>query len=153
MEKDWKANLARFFDELRIIENSKEETIENFDQFCEFIVEPAFEALAEELRVYGIKSKYRKSKKESITFVINFPKSGIDSFQYIIHLPKESLKLNLKLLIRGRKNTKSPMKEKEEQFMRKRSTLDILKLKKDDIIDDVIEHYRCFNFEDIPKPK
>jgi len=153
MEKDWKANLARFFDELRIIENSKEETIENFDQFCEFIAEPAFETLIEELRVYGLKSKCVRSKKESIAFIINFPKSGIDNFRYVIYLPKNSLELNLKLRIRGIKNKKSPILEKEELFMEKVRPLDVLKLKKEDIINDVIEHYRCFNFEANTRPQ
>jgi len=49
-ERDWKEALAKCFEELRVIEECKGETPENFKQFCEFIAEPAFESLAEELR-------------------------------------------------------------------------------------------------------
>ncbi|TET22461.1 MAG: hypothetical protein E3J76_04755 [Candidatus Aminicenantes bacterium] len=147
MGNEWKENLASFFEGLRILEISKKETIENFDQFCEFIVEPGFESLDEELKQFGIKSKSSKSKGKSITFQINFTKSRIDNFQYIIFLPKNSLELKLKLRIRGRKRKKSLMEEKEEPFMENVEPLDILKLKKEDIILDVIEYYRRFKYE------
>ena len=62
MAKDWKENLASFFDGFRIIERSKDETIKNFDQFCEFVVEPAFESLGEELENYRINSKIKRDK-------------------------------------------------------------------------------------------
>jgi len=57
MGNDWKENLASFFEGISILEISKKETIENFNQFCEFIVEPGFESLDEELKQFGIKSK------------------------------------------------------------------------------------------------
>ena len=42
---DWKLNLANYFEELRILRESKQEALDNFNQFCEFIAEPAFESL------------------------------------------------------------------------------------------------------------
>ena len=62
MTEDWKENLASFFEGYRIIEKSKDETIKNFDQFCEFVVEPAFESLGEELENYRITSKIKRDK-------------------------------------------------------------------------------------------
>jgi hypothetical protein len=147
MTKDWKENLASFFDGYRIIERSKEDTIKNFDQFCEFVAEPAFESLGEELENYRIASKIKKEKGKSITFQINFSRSKVENFLYIILFPKNSLELQLKLLIRGRKNINSPMEEAQSRFMKDVAPAEILKLKKEDLIQDVIEHYRNFCFK------
>lgn len=148
MTKDWKENLASFFDGYRIIERSKEDTIKNFDQFCEFVAEPAFESLGEDLENYRITSKIKKDKGKSITFQINFPKSKVENFLYIIIFPKNSLELQLKLSIRGRKDINSPMEgTKEGLFMKDVAPSEILKLKKEDLIQDVIEHYRNFCFK------
>lgn len=145
-ETDWKDNLSKFIDDLRVIDRSICETIEDFDQFCEFIAEPAFESLAEELRKYKIKSKFKTKKGKSIGLSMNFPRSKIDNFQYVIILHKDSLNLRLKLQIRGRKDKNNLMEESEEQFMDKLSSSDILKLSKEDLIQDVIEHFKNFKF-------
>ena len=147
MAKDWKENLASFFDGYRIIERSKEETIKNFDQFCEFVVEPAFESLGEELENYRINSKIKRDKGRSITFQINFRRSKVENFLYTIGFPKNSLELQLKLVIRGRIDIKSPMEETESQFMKDVTPAEILKLKKEDLVQDIIEHYRNFCFK------
>ena len=147
MTKDWKENLASFFDGYRIIERSKEDTIKNFDQFCEFVAEPAFESLGEELENYRIISRIKKDKGKSITFQINFPKSKVENFLYIIMFPKNALELQLKLSIRGRKDINSPMERTEDRFMKDVAPAEILKLKKEDLIQDVIEHYRNFCFK------
>jgi hypothetical protein len=147
MAKDWKQNLASFFEGYRIIERSKDETIKNFDQFCEFVVEPAFESLAEELENYRIASKIKHDKGKSITFQINFAKSKVENFIYTIVFPKNSLELQLKLVIRGRKDINSPMQEMEDRFMKDVAPAEILKLKKEDLIQDVIEFYRNFCFK------
>ena len=147
MGSDWKEDLTNFFEEFSIIETSKKEALEDFDQFCEFIVEPAFESLAEALKELGIKSKSRRTKDKSISFQINFPGSRIDNFQYIVCLPKNSLEMRLKLRIRGRKNKKSVMGEKEESFMEAVNPVGVLKLKKEDIIQDIIRHYRNYMLE------
>lgn len=150
-ESDWKEGLAKCFEELRVIEECKGETPENFKQFCEFIAEPAFEGLAEELRKYGIKSKLKRIKSKLITFQVNFPKSRIDNFHYMICLPKDSFELRLKLRIRGRRNKKSVIEEKELPFMKDVLPSDILRLKKEDLIQDVIRHFRNFNFDALTK--
>ncbi|MDH4219569.1 MAG: hypothetical protein OEY18_10040 [Candidatus Aminicenantes bacterium] len=147
MGSDWKEDLTDFFEEFSIIETSKKEALEDFDQFCEFIVEPAFESLAGALKELGIKSKSKRTKGKSISFQINFSGSRIDNFQYIICLPKNSLEMRLKLRIRGRKNKKSVMGEKEESFMEAVNPVGVLKLKKEDIIQDVIRHYRNYILE------
>ena len=48
MGKDWKEDLASLFEDLFIIAGSKQETLMNFNQFCEFIAEPAFESMKDE---------------------------------------------------------------------------------------------------------
>jgi hypothetical protein len=150
-EKGWQKSLSNFLEDLRIIEECKGETPENFNQFCEFIAEPSFESLSEELRKYGIKSKYRIKKRKWISLEVKFPKSRIDNFHYIIILPKNSIELKLKLRVRGRKTKKSLIEEKEDFFMKDILPSEILKLPKEDLIMDVIKHYRNFSYEILTK--
>ena len=152
MEEDgWKKSLSNFLEDLRIIEECKGETPENFNQFCEFIAEPSFESLKEELRKYGIKSEYKIKKRKWISFEVKFPKSRIDNFHYIIILPRNSVELKLKLRTRGRRNKKSLIEEKVEIFMKDVLPSEILKLPKEDLIMDVIKHYRNFSYEILNK--
>ncbi len=152
MEEDgWKKSLSNFLEDLRIIEECKGETPENFNQFCEFIAEPSFESLSEELRKYGIRSEYKIKKKKWISFEVKFPKSRIDNFHYIIILPKNSIELKLKLRTRGRRTKKSLIEEKMEIFMKDVLPSEILKLPKEDLIMDVIKHYRNFSYEILNK--
>ncbi len=147
MGYDWKVELANFFEELRILKASKQETVKDFNQFCEFVVEPGFENLEDEVIHYGVKSKITKTPGKSIAFQINFGKSRIINFQYMIYLPKGSLNLKLRLKLRGRKTKKSEAEEKETDFMEKIDPRHILDLEKEDIIQDVIEKYRSFVYE------
>ncbi len=149
MGSDWKKNLASLFEEFSIIEASKKEALDDFSQFCEFIVEPAFESLTEALKELGISSKSKRTKGKSVAFQINFPRSRIDNFHYIVYLPKNSLELRLKLKIRRRKNSRSEVDEKEYRFMENVRPADILKLKKEDVIQDIIQLYRRAIFEAI----
>lgn len=146
-ENSWKKSLSNFLEDLRIIEECKGETPENFNQFCEFIAEPSFEGLSEELRKYGIKSKYRIKKWRWISLEVKFPKSRIDNFHYIVLLPKNSIELKLKLRVRGRRTKRSLIEEKEDFFMKDVLPSEILKLPKEDLIMDVIKHYRNFSYE------
>ena len=153
MGRDWKENLSEFFEELRIIEESKKETIVKFEQFCEFIAEPAFESLEKELSEYRVTSKIKKSKGKWIAFQVNFKNSGIERFEYIISLPKNALELKLKLRIVGKNTGNKKRAEHEEQFMEARRTSDLLKLNKEDLIHDVIEHYRDIIFKMQTQPE
>ena len=144
---DWEDELASFIEDIRVIEECKVETPDKFNQFCEFIAESSFESLSEELRRYGIKSKFRKQRGKSIDFEVSFPKSRIDNFHYIIYLPKDSFDLKLKLLIKGRRNIKTPVEEKKEPFMEHIKASEILKLSREELIRDVIKHYKKFSFE------
>lgn len=150
---DWKSNLLNLFEDIKVIEKCKEETLENFDQFCEFIAEPAFENLADELKKYRIRSKFKRSKWKSIDFQISFPGSSIDNFHYIICLPKNSMELKLKLELKGRKNKNSLLEKREEVFKESVKPSELLKLPKEEIIQDVIEHYKNFAYETLAKPE
>jgi hypothetical protein len=141
---DWKDELASFMDDLRVVDECKVEAPGKFNQFCEFIAESSFEGLSEELKIYGIKSKVRKEKGKSIAFEVNFPKSRVDHFHYLILLPNNALDLQLRLLIRGRKDKKSQIEEKEVPFMKGVKPSNVLKLSKEELILDVIKHYKKF---------
>ncbi|NIM57787.1 MAG: hypothetical protein GTO16_02440 [Candidatus Aminicenantes bacterium] len=141
---DWKDELASFIDDLRVVDECKAEAPGKFNQFCEFIAESSFESLSEELKIYGIKSKVRKEKRKSIAFEVNFPKSRVDHFHYVIRLPNNALDLQLRLLIRGRKDKKSQIEEKEVPFMKNIKPSSVLKLSKEELILDVIKHYKKF---------
>jgi len=146
MADDWKTKLTRYFEESRIIQNSIMETLDNFNHFCEFVVEPAFEALSEELLQFRIKTKLMRVKGRSIAIRINYAGSRIDNFLYSIFLPNKSFELKLRLRIKGRKDKKSPCQEKVEPFMNDVKYSDILNLDQNDLIQDIIEHYCNFNF-------
>ncbi len=145
-EERWKQELNRYFEDLRIIEKCQAEAREHFDQFCEFIVEPAFEALEEELKARKIKIKYFKEKYKFIHLQINFPGSKVDNFNYRIILPKNSVELKLTLKISGRKDPKSSLQEKEKPFMPEVKPDQVLKLSKEDILMDVISKLKEFNY-------
>ena len=149
---DWKVDLADFFADIKIIEQCKEQTIRDFEQLCEFIAEPAFESLAGELQNQDIKAKFKRSEKKSIDFQINFPGSKTDHFHYIIMLPKNSVELKLRLLIKGRKSKDHKLERMEKPFLENIQPFELLKLSKDVIIKDVIEHYKNFIYETISKP-
>jgi len=147
MERDWKAELADYFDEHRILEKCLVETRDNFDQFCEFIAEPAFELLTREFQEYGIKTKFWKTKGRRVTFKIDFAHSGVDHFYYIIELPKNALEMQPRLRVRGRKSRRSRLVDRTLPFLPEASTGELLRLDKETLIRDIIRHYRDFNFE------
>ncbi|NIM91074.1 MAG: hypothetical protein GTO17_09015 [Candidatus Aminicenantes bacterium] len=149
---DWKDELASLLDDLRVIDECKVEAPEKFNQFCEFIAESSFEGLSEELRSYGIKSKIRREKGKSIAFEVNFPQSRVDNFHYVIRLPNNAVDLKLRLLIRGRKDKKSQIEEKEVPFMEHIKPSDVLKLPKEELILDVIKQYKKFISEALIYP-
>ena len=146
-EEKWQEELEHYFQGLRIIDKAQEDAREHFDQFCEFIVEPAVEAVEEKLKLHGIKIKYWRQKYSYGHLQINFPGSRVDNFHYLISLPKNSLDLKLTLKTFGRKDKKSPVsKAKEEPFLPGVKPDAILKLSKEDIILDIINHLKEFNY-------
>ncbi len=146
-EEKWQEELEHYFQGLRLIEKSQTEAREHFDQFCEFIVEPAVEALEDEFKSHGIKIKYSRQKYSHFHLQINFPGSKVDNFHYLISLPKNSLDLRLILKTSGRKDKKSPVSgEKEGLFLPGIQPEAILKLGKEDIILDIITKLKEFNY-------
>jgi hypothetical protein len=84
---------------------------------------------------------------------MNFPKSSVDNFHYVIRLPNNALDLKLRLLIRGRKSKKGQIEETEEPFMKNIKPSDVLKLPKEELIQDVIRHYKKFIYEALIHPE
>jgi hypothetical protein len=143
---DWKDRLRIFFESVEVLERCKRETQENFKQFCEFIAEPAFEALAEELKTYKIKSKFWTQKGSSTGIQFEFPGGGVESFNYVIVLPKNSVQLKLRLQLKGRKSPKSTLEESEEAFMEKVPPDRVLKISKEELLYDIVERLRNFTY-------
>ena len=149
---DWKTELKNHFENVRILAKCQAETLIHFDQFCEFIVEPAFEGLAEEIASFGVKLKFQKSKGRDIRLSMSFPGSKDEQFQYKIVLPRNSVELRLGLMTKGRKNLKTDFKTEEGEFMPGMSSAAVLKLAKETIILDIIEHYRDFVYKTLTSP-
>jgi len=59
----------------------------------------------------------------------------------------------LKLKIKGRPSKKSPLVEKELQFMKDVDSSEVLKLKLEDLIKDVLDQYRKLKYEALSKPE
>lgn len=146
MIKDWKKELAGLFDEYRIILSSQKDVLEDFNQFCEFIVEPAFENLQDELREYGTRAKIIMVKGKFISLVIYYGKSRIDHFKYMLELPRKAVEMRLRLRLKGRKTRQDAPEESIERFLPDVTPEQVMKLDKEKLILDVIEHYRDFIF-------
>ncbi|MFW6136901.1 MAG: hypothetical protein ACOC5U_02385 [Candidatus Aminicenantaceae bacterium] len=146
MKNDWEKELSEFFEEYRIILSSQKDALEDFSQFCEFVAEPAFENLEDELREYGVRSKIIRVKGRSISFIIYYGKSRIDHFRYILELPKKAVEMRLRLRIKGRKRKQDAPEEAARKFLPEITPEQIMKLDKNILIMDVIENYRDFIF-------
>jgi hypothetical protein len=144
-QKAWRDELRKYFEDVQIIEKAKSETRESFDQFCEFIAEPAFDSLAEEMKEYEVKVRFRKEKGRAVHCDLSFPESRIDNFHYRIVLPRNSIQLKLGLVLKGRKYKSAPLEEKTDDFMKGLAPAAVMKLAKEDLIRDIIERYKFFN--------
>lgn len=146
MGKNWKEALAKCFEDIQILVASIHETHEKFDNFCEFIAEPALENLKEELDLYKVGAKIQSIMGHSISFQTNFVKSSIRQFQYTVYLPKNSIQLELNSRVGGRKNKKDLMEEQECPFMEGIAPSSVMDISQEDFILEVIRHYRNFLF-------
>jgi hypothetical protein len=150
---DWKDRLRIFFESIDVLERCKIETRQNFTQFCEFIAEPAFESLVEEMKQYKIKCKFWTLRGKSTGIRFDFAGSGVDSFQYIVTLPKNSVQMKLRLQIRGRKSAKAPLDEIEEFFMERIPPDKVMKISKEELLSDVVERFRNYTYEALTSTK
>lgn len=151
-KRDWKMELRGHFDNVRVLERCQAEAVAQFAQFCEFIAEPAFENLTDELALHGVKSRHQKTRVPDIRFIICFPGTKEDQFHYRVSLPKNAVDLRLKLTIRGRRTPKAEYQVSEEVFLPDRDAAEILKMDKTEVIFDVIEYYRKFCYEALTSP-
>jgi hypothetical protein len=150
---DWKDRLRIFFESIEILERCQVETRENFIQFCEFITEPAFEALVEEMKQYKIKCKFWTRKGKSTGIQFDFPGSSVDRFHYVISLPKNSVQMRLRLQIKGRKTPQAPLEEWEEGFMEKVPPERLMKIDKEELLNDIVERFRNYTYAALTSAK
>jgi hypothetical protein len=141
---DWKDHLRIFIDSVSVLERCKHETRENFKQFCEFIAEAAFESLAEEMKEYKIKSKFWTETGKSTGIRLDFPNSRVPSFYYIISLPQNSVQMKLRLQVKGRPSPEGPSRDAEGAFMESVAPERILKVGKEELLDDIIEQFKDY---------
>jgi hypothetical protein len=146
MGEEWKTQLEELFVDARILEKSKSEVLEKFTQFCEFIAEPAFESIAEELKRFGVKAKWTRIRGASLHFQVSFPNSTVDNFHYILILPKNSITLRLNLMLKGRRTRRSSLEETVFPFMEELEEHEVINLQKESLIMDFVERFRNFTF-------
>ncbi len=150
---DWKLRLRLFIDSISILERCQYETRENFKQFCEFIAETAFESLAEELKEYKIKSKFWTETGRSTGIRMDFPNSRVPSFHYIISLPANSVQMVLRLQVKGQASSGSASKDVDKAFMESVPPDKVLKIGKEELVVDIIEHFKDFVYAVLTSPK
>ena len=151
-KKNWEHELKSHFDNLRVIENCKAETLVKFEQFCEFIAELAFESLADELKTKGVRSRIRREKGRFIGLEIRIPGPRPGSFEYRLVLPRNSVDLKMTLRTSGRWTDRAEAEETGEPFMEGTDSAIVLKTAKETIILDVIERYRNFVYAGLTSP-
>jgi hypothetical protein len=149
---DWKKELANHFENVRVIERCQAETVAQFDQFCEFIAEPAFEVLIEELAQFKIRATQTRTKGRSIRCSIFFPGLKEEQFHYRISLPKNSLELRLRLEIKARRTPKAEYQTTDEEFMPGLFPFKVLRLDKDEVVADIVKHYTDFCYTALTSP-
>ncbi len=149
---DWKKELENHFENVRVIAQCQDETVGDFDKFCEFIAEPAFESLTEELARYRIKSEHQKTKGRSIRFTVLFPGAKDEQFHYRISLPKNAVELRLKLQIKARRTPKADYETTDEDFMPGLFPFKVLRMDKDEVVSDVVKHYTAFRYTALTSP-
>jgi len=149
---DWKKELANHFENVRVIELCQAETVAQFDQFCEFIAEPAFEVLSDELGQFKIRSTQTKAKGRSIRFAICFPGLKEEQFHYRISLPKNAVELRLRLEIKARRTPRAEYQTTDEDFMPGLFPFKVLRLDKDEVVADVVKHYTGFCYTALTSP-
>jgi hypothetical protein len=145
-EDGWKEKLKNVLGDFDLLEKCKREAFEDFQQFCEFIAEPAFESLRLELKKHGIKASCGRVKKRAVYFRMNFAGSRLDNFYYFLSLPQNAVEMRLKLLVRGRKSSKAELEDRESAFMPGLSSAEIMQLERESLILDVISRYQEFNY-------
>lgn len=148
----WKDRLNEYFESAAVLEKSKAETADKFDQFWEFIAEPAFESLREEMKGRGIRIAWRKESGRKIHLQMTFPGSKSDNFHYEIFLPANSYELRLRLMVSGRKVVNGPLMEIQGPFLDGIPPMEVLKISKEDLLQDIIERYKDFNLAAMTSP-
>lgn len=151
-ERDWKQEIRDHMENVRIIERCRVETLGHFEQFCEFIAEPAAEDLATELAEYRIRALHRKVKDREFAFMLCFPGSKDQQFRYRIVLPANSVELKLDLVVEARRSRRADFTSKTDRFMPGLKTEEVLKLDKSDIILDLLDRYKSFIYETMTTP-
>jgi hypothetical protein len=151
-ERDWKQEIRDHIENVRIIERCRAETLGHFEQFCEFIAEPAAEDLAGELAEHGIRAGHRKVKDREFAFTVCFPGTKDEQFRYRLVLPPNSVELKLDLVVETRRTRRADFVSKTESFMPGLKTEEILKLDKSEIILDLLDRYKSFIYETMTTP-
>lgn len=145
----WKDELRKHFESIKLIEKAQADTLESFTQFCEFIAEPAFESLKQEMKDHGVRIRFREEKGLAIDLELSFPDSNTDNFHYRIVLPRNAYELRLGLVLKGRKSKSAPLEEKTAEFMKELPPAAIMKIAKEDLIRDILERYGTFTLSSL----
>jgi hypothetical protein len=99
-----------------------------------------------------VKAKYQRIGNHEIRLAINFPGKKIEQYQYRIVLPKNAVEARMILTTKARKKPASEYQVKEEGFMPSLGPEEVLKISKEDVILDVLEHYKNFAYEALTSP-
>ncbi|MGB7297018.1 MAG: hypothetical protein WBC70_15645 [Candidatus Aminicenantales bacterium] len=151
--EDWKDRLRMLIDSVSVLERCQRETRENFKQFCEFIAETAFESLAEEMKEHKIKAKFWTESGKSTGIRLDFPSSRVPAFHYIVSLPPNSVQMKLRLQVKGPASTDGPSQDIEKVFMESLPPDRILKVGKEDFLEDIIEHFKNYVYTALTSAK
>jgi len=105
------------------------------------------------MKQYKIKCKFWTRKGKSTGIQFDFPGSGVNSFEYIISLPKNAVQMKLRLQIKGRKSPQAPLEESEETFMEKVPPEKVLKIGKEELLNDIVERFRNYTYQALTSAK
>ena len=105
------------------------------------------------MKQYKIKCKFWTRKGRSTGIEFDFPSSGVNSFHYIILLPKNAVQMKLRLQIKGRKSPQAALEEFEEAFMEGVPADKVIKISKEELLNNIVECFRNYTYEALTSPK
>ncbi|MDD8025374.1 MAG: hypothetical protein PHI34_02590 [Acidobacteriota bacterium] len=141
---DWKDDIQACFDDLRILERCRNEVDGQFASLSDTAVEPAFAGVAEELKRYGVRCKYWRTREKALHFQAAFPGRSEVQFEYILSAPAKAVDLTLVLTVRGRPSPGGETQEKSFPFLPRTPAVEILKMDKDDLAHDIVARYKRY---------
>ncbi len=144
VKPEWTYEIGSCFDDLRILEKCRAEVDAHFIRFYESVAEPAFRALADELKRHKVRCRYGRAKDNRFRLEASFPGRREAQFEYALWVPPKAVEFSLQLTVQGRTAPFGKIMEKTFPFLQSLPVEDILAMVPEDLAHDFVARYKRF---------